>query len=149
MFGKLVENIKYKSLFEPDARTTATTYYNGYTVTDQSGTGIDVIDYNDAVFTLNVGTNGAGGSFDAEIVGANDDDPSSAVSVTDADFGSISTTSDDQIHIGSLDVSGSFRYLWLKTVQDATTETNYSAQVSLGKPVEVPVTQDVDVTFDV
>lgn len=149
MFGKLVEDIKYKAIFSPGARTTATTLYNGYTVTDQSGTGIDVLDYNDAVFTLNVGTNGAGGSFTAEIVGNSSDDPSGAVSVTDADFGTINTASDDQMYIGSPEVAGSFRYLWLKTVQSAATETNYSAQVTLGKAKEVPVSQDVDISFDV
>jgi hypothetical protein len=117
MPGKLIENAKFSTLITSERiTTTGTTLWNGSTATN---TGLDTRDYDECVIHLNVGTLSAG-SYAAAVYESATNNADVATAVTDADFTTITTATDDDEQVGSVVCKGTKRYLWVRTVSNSS-----------------------------
>lgn len=125
MRGKLVEDLLYKQVVKAKKWSSAPgTLYNG-SASSVTGNGIDTRGCDEINFIINVDTVEGSGTLDVSIVHSTTDDPSAATVVsgnaspsdtasTAATFTQITSSNDDQLHIGSIVAKNFHRYMWAR-----------------------------------
>lgn len=145
MFGKAVETLKFQTAIEPQAPTSAGTYYNGAAA--GSNTFIDTRGYDGLTVRLQAGVFSGDGTVAASLVASNDDDPANAVAITGADFTAITSENDQATQTGHVKCSGQARYHWVRTVKGGTGAALHSAEAILDNGQSLP--QSNSPVFDV
>lgn len=143
--GKIGEDNLVQQILEPDARTSASTLYNGNATTTNNY--IDTRGFDECLIVLNAGVVAAAGSIAASIVENDTDADTAAAAISGAAFTAVTPANDQAVQVGNIVCKNQKRYLWLKTVQANATETNISAVAILGKADSLPVSQTL--VFDV
>ena len=155
---KIGENVRALNLFRSERIGAVTVFWNGVALTTVSGTGIDVAEYEDALFVLNAGTVlGQRASLLNSVYEADSDDMTGSMAITSASFTTIDDDGDETTQLANLKVADHKRYLWLRTeVQNAFDGTtagteaatiDFSAQIMLNGSRSLPVSNTL--IFDV
>jgi hypothetical protein len=108
------------------------------------GPAIDCRGFEEALVTVNSGTNGTGGTVNAKV--QESDDNSTWDDIAGAAFAEITEANDESVYAGRLNLVVRKRYLRVVAVV-GTAACGLSAEVLLGAAKELPVSQVNDVAF--
>ncbi len=138
MRGKLIENVKYQQIFEPQSITATGILYNGVAATTTSS--IDTRDFDEINIVLNKGV--TTGIVDAAVYESDATDPSAATAISGADFTQVTAANDQAKESMSILCKNTKRYLWLRTSK--ITDTNaalLAATAVLAKADSLPTSE--------
>ena len=147
-FGKLIEDLKYQSLYLASNVTTAATLFNSV-ASGVTGSALDTQGYDEVNFYLSAGAFTGDGSLAVSIFENDADLPSGASAISGADFTTVTTSNDETAQIGSVRCDSYERYLWARTVKTGTGSANFAIVAIMGKGGEHPETQSPVPIFDV
>lgn len=146
--GKLGESIKIQSLFHPEVLGSETVWWNGGSITSNSGYLLDTRDYDNVEIVVDAGTVvGPLATLMNDVYESETDDPTALSAISGAEFDDITPSSDEALQEGHIKCKDTKRYLGLKTeLQGSPATAHFSAYAVLGLPDSQAVSKTF--TFD-